>query len=86
MAYNMAPLRMLPNMFTSSSGDELDVQEVLVFDRSLTYGQIKGIRSLLRLVKRLNAKSKLVDIDIRETDYGQPGFPSRYKIHMSYRK
>ena len=60
--------------------------EVETYQRTLTYGQIKGMKALLKLVKRLHPKTKLVDMAINETDFGQPGSGNTYRVRMRYRE
>ena len=59
--------------------------ETLKFERTLTYGQIKGIKALLRLVKRLHPQTKLIDVAVNETNYGQPGSANTYRVRMRYK-
>lgn len=56
------------------------------YQRTLTYGQIKGMKALLKLVKRLNPKTKLVDLAVNETNYGQPGSANTYRVRVRYRE
>jgi hypothetical protein len=59
--------------------------ETLTYQRTLTYGQIKGMKAMLKLVKRLNPQSKLHDMAVNETNYGQPGSANTYRVRMRYK-
>ena len=54
--------------------------------RTLTYGQIKGMKALLKLVKRLHPKTKLVDMAVNQTNFGSPGSADTYRVRMRYKE
>lgn len=56
------------------------------YQRTLTYGQIKGMKALLKLVKRLNPRTKLVDMAVNETNYGSPGSGNTYRVRVRYKE
>jgi len=56
------------------------------FQRTLTYGQIKGMKALLKLVKRLHPKTKLVDMAINQTNFGSPGSNDTYRVRLRYKE
>lgn len=56
------------------------------YQRTLTYGQIKGMKAMLKLLKRLNKKTKLVDLAVNETNYGSPGSANTYRVRVRYKE
>ena len=59
---------------------------VETYQRTLTYGQISGMKALLKLVKRLHPKTKLVDMAINQTNFGAPGSNDTYRVRLRYRE
>jgi len=56
------------------------------YQRTLTYGQIKGMKALLKLVKRLHPTTKLVDLALNQTNFGSPGSNDTYRIRLRYKE
>lgn len=56
------------------------------YTRKLTYGQIKGIKALLKMMKRLKVSKKLVDVAVNEieTNMGSPGVKCTYRVRIRY--
>lgn len=76
-----------PGAFIMTTSPTVDLGlETVSFERTLTYGQIKGMKGLLRLVKKLNERTKFVDLAVNETNFGQPGSPNTYRVRMRYRE
>lgn len=55
------------------------------YTRKLDYGQIKSMKALLKLLKRLKVSKKLVDITFNqvETTMGSPG-KDTYRVRIRY--
>ena len=56
----------------------------MTYTRTLTYGQINGIKGLLRLMKRLRVSKKLVDVAFNQTGMSQPGSADTYRVRIRY--
>ncbi len=56
------------------------------YTRKLTYGQIKGIKGLLKMMKRLKVSKKLVDVAVNEieSNMGSPGVKCTYRVRIRY--
>lgn len=70
-----------------SSGFQVNMGlKVETYSRSLTYGQINGIKGMLKILKRLKVSKKLVDVAFNETQsaMGSPGVKSTYRVRIRY--
>ena len=56
------------------------------YTRKLTYGQINGIKGMMKLMKRLKVSKKLEDIRFNQTDVGGPGNADTYRVRIRYRE
>lgn len=54
------------------------------YTRALTYGQIKGIKGIFRMMKKLRVSKKLVDVVVNQTNFGQPGHADTYRVRIRY--
>lgn len=55
------------------------------YTRKLTYGQINGIKGIMKLMKRLKVSKKLEDVRFNQTDTGGPGSADTYRVRIRYR-
>ncbi len=55
------------------------------YTRKLPYGQINGIKGVLKLMKKLKVSKKLVDVafNVTETTMGSPGMDT-YRVRIRY--
>lgn len=54
------------------------------YTRSFTYGQVKGIHGLIRLLKDLGVRHRIEKISFVPTASGQPGSPDTYRVRFRY--
>ena len=58
----------------------------MTYTRKLTYGQINGIKGVLKLMKKLKVSKKLIDVTFNQTEttMGSPGMDT-YRVRIRYK-
>jgi len=54
------------------------------YTRPLSYGQIRGIKGILKLMKNLQVSKGLVDVAFNQTNFATPGYPDTYRVRIRY--
>lgn len=56
-----------------------------IYERRLSYGQVRGMKSLIKILKRLGVKHKIYDFVVNPYDStGGPGQPDLARVRIRY--